>query len=455
MLTGWNQEDIKIEISLSDTEVLEISTDDSINERLFINNINNSASENESASPFGICGSNYFNLEIADLDDLLSPNNINSPYYNKIKNGTKVKVYLEDTETGGYVNYGTVYINDIQGQFSMGSPDVITLYCKDKMDNIGSQENPKIPCDKDILVKDFIGKVVTGIEPPVTLDIDESIGNASLRYGITVGNKIRDTLNSLAQYKQARITVNRDNIMTVRSAFGSYGKEYVLSIDDVDNLSNSYINSTDYSKLAVEYNVEGFFIEDVLFNDNTHTLEVTDGNGKIIDDITFMNKALSIHCIKIDFDNYKYKSTVNILDYKGYQDGLTELKYELTGENVGECNIYIEGACIDRGTRTDERSLMDSDESGTAISLSIKYIITKEEAGDILDALERLVKLMSRQVVIKTSASPHIDIGDTIVLEDEDFTPSYRGRYRVISYRTVHGINYSNTLTLVKIGEVQ
>ena len=454
MLIDWNQEEVKIEISVTDTEILTISTDDSENDKLFISNISTSASENESASPFGICGSTSFDIEITDLDDLLSPNNTKSPYYDKIKNGTKVKVYLEDTETEKYVNYGTVYINDIQGQFSEGGPGMISIYCKDKMDNIGSQENPKIPCDKNISVNDFVGKILAGIQPPVEYSIDNTIASSNLIYGITVGEKIRDTLNSLAQYKQARITVNRDNIMTIRDAFGFYGKTYTLTPDSVAELSNSYRNATDYSKLSIEYNVEGFFIEDVLFNDNTHTLEVTDNNGKIIDDIKFRNKALSIHSIKIDFDNNKYKSTVDILDYKGYQDGLTELKYRLTGEDVSECTIYIEGACIDKGTRTKEKNLMEDTESGTSINLNIKYIIDSNEADDLLNRLESLVKLMSRQIIIKTCATPHIDLGDKIILEDEDFTPSYRGQYRVVGYKTIHGIGYSNTLTLVKIGEV-
>lgn len=444
----YNFEDVKLEIIVDGGESYVVDTDDLANERRFINSANVNATENNSSNPFGICGSRSYNFTIVDLDDYLSATNTESPYYNKIRTGSKVKVYLKDTETDEWKNDGTYFISSLGGGFSDGYYDEISLSCQDRLDNIGSRANPKMPCIRNIKVKDFIGYLLTDLVYEQDWTIDEGLGNKVLLYGLTVGEKVRDTLNALAQFLQARITINRDNVITIRSATKIYGPTHIIPSDIVQSLSNNYNNSTNYSKIAISYNVDGYKVSDILLNDNSYSFK--SGVNTPIDSLLFLTKALSINNISIVYDRNMYDSIARIAGYYGHQDGLEQLIITVDGEDINSCTIYAEGASIDKSTRKEEKTIYTSDENGLTISIDIKYIIKQNEAQALLESLSSLVEKMNRQIVIKTYATPHIDLGDRVVLEDDDYTASYKGTYRVIKYQTNHTGDYSNILTLIK-----
>lgn len=452
MQNQYNLENVKLEIEVNGADSYIVTTDNNENNQRFISNASVSASDNSSANPFGICGSKSYNFEVSDIDDLLSPANKDSQYYKKIKTGSKIKVYLENTEsideTDRWVPDGTYYITSISGGFSEGYYDAVNISCKDKLENIGSASNPKIPCLRNIRVDDFLGIILSPLAKGTDWDIDDALGSKILLFGITVGEKISDTLNALAQFLQARIMINRENKITIRSATKIYGNTYVLSYDLVQSMSNIYDDSVSFSKITANYNVDGFKIVDVLLNDNSYTFK--SGVNEPINNIYFINKALSIYALSIIYDKHKYNSVLNINGYTGHQDGLDNLKVTVEGEDIDACTIYAEGASIDKSTRKEEIVLYESDESGIELNIDIKYIIKQSEASSLVVSLAELVDKMANQIVIRTLATPHIDIGDRIVLEDADFTSTYIGSYRVIAYNTTHGLDYNNTLTLIR-----
>lgn len=447
MLTNWNMEDVKLVIEVPGDEDYIVTTDDSKNSDRFISSASVNASENGSSNPFGICGSRSYNFSIADVDDLLSPTNSQSKYYGKIKTGSKVKVYLLDTETGEWLPDGTYYINSIQGGFSSGYCDEVSMSCKDRLDNIGSKANPKMPCLRNITVEDFVAYLMNPLAKGTDWNIDPSLGSKVLLYGITVGEKVRDTLNALAQFLQARISTDRNDVIWIKDATKIYGKSYTLPYDIVNNAKNIYDSSTDYSKITVTYNVDGFKVTDVLLNDNSYSFQT--GSNMAINNIKFLTKALSIQHIKLIYDRHRYKSTATIAAYTGHQDGLDGLVVNVEGEPIESCTLYVEGASIDKSTR-EEVKVLYAEDQGLTINLDIKYIIKQSEAQSLVNSLSNLINKMNRQITIKTLASPHIDLGDEIVLEDDDFTQTYKGKYRVIKYQTVHGQEYSNVLTLIR-----
>ena len=448
MLTQYNLEDVKLEIEVSNSDPYVVTTNDMDNERRFITAASVDASDNGSSNPFGICGSKSYSFSIFDQDDYLSPNNQESPYFNKIKTGSKIKVYLKDTETDEWKNDGTYYITSISGSFNEGFCNAVNIYCQDKINNIGSNANPKIPCIKNIKVEDFLSILLTGLNKGTDWDIDPNLGSIVLLYGITVGDKIRDTLNALAHFLQATITINRDDMLVIRSATKIYGNTYTLPYDLVEDLSNIYNSAANYSKITINYNVDGFKVVDVLLNDNSYTFK--NGTNTPIDNIKFLTKALSIHNIQIMYDRHRYNSSLNINGYQAYQDGMDGLSVTVSGDDIEQCTIYVEGASIDKSTRNEEKVIYDSNNSGTSINIEIKYIIKQSEAVSLVNSLANLVDKMTKQITIKTIASPHIDLGDRIILEDDEYTSSYKGSYRVIKYQTVHGENYSNILTLIR-----
>ena len=445
MQAAWNMEDIKLEIEVEGSEPYVVTTDSDLDDQRFISGASSNASENNSSNPFGICGNRSYNFEIVDLDDYLSPTNEKSPYYNKIRTGSKVRVFILDTETDEWVPDGTYYITYIGGGFSDGFHDVVTLTCQDKMDNIGSKANPKIPCLRNITVKDFV-TILLGDD--TGWEIDDDIGSKVLTYGITVGDKVRDTLNALVQYLQARITINRDNVLTIKNAVKVYGNEYTLTPDLVQSISNSYNSAADYSKIIVNYHIDGRKVIDVLLNDNGYTFKK--GTNEPINGIKFRDKALSIHSISIKYNRHLFDSVLRLDSYEGYQDGIENLVASVAGDNIDSCTIYVEGASIDKSTRTEEKVLYQSEINGTVINIDIKYVIKQSEVNQLIKNLTGLLEKMTRQIVLKTNATPHINIGDRIILEDDDFTDTYKGTYRVIKYNTTHGEGYNNVLTLIK-----
>ena len=442
----WDMEDVKIEIEIPGEDPYIASTNDTSDDR-FINSASVSANDNDSYNPFGICGSKSYEFAVFDKNDYLSPTNTNSPYYDKIKTGSKIKVYLYNKETDSWDNDGTYFITSINGSFTDGYCDEVNISCQDKINNIGSNSNPKIPCLRNISVEDFLGILLAPMAKGIDWDIDQGLGSKVLLYGITVGDKIRDTLNALAQFLQASITINRDNMLVIRSATKIYGDTYTLPYNLVSSINNSYSLAANYSKVTITYSVDGSKVVDILLNDTSYTFNA--GSNKI-ENIIFNTKALSIHSIHIEYDKNLYNSVAVISDFKAYQDGMIELDVNVDGDKIEQSTLYVEGASINKSTRTDEKVIYESENDGTAIDVEIKYIIKQAEANALLNSLTELVNKMTRQIVLKTLATPHIDLGDRIVLEDEEYTDSYKGSYRVIRYNTVHGEGYTNILTLIR-----
>lgn len=441
----WDMEDVKVEIEISDGENYIASTENEDDK--ILNNISVTANDNDSSNPFGICGSKSYELSIFDKNDYLSPTNTESPYYDKIKTGTKLRVYVYDNDLDDWRNDGTYYITSISGGFTDGYCDEVYISCQDRINNIGSNSNPKIQCLRNIRVDDFLGILLSPMAKGVDWDIDDKLGSKVLLYGITVGDKIRDTLNALAQFLQATVTINRDNKIIIRSATKIYGETYNLPSDCVSSITNAYSNSTNYSKVTITYSVDGSKVVDILLNDSSYTFK---NGSNTINNIIFYTKALSIHSVHIEYDKNMYNTVATITGFNAYQDGMTSLTVELNGENIEQCTLYVEGASINKSTRTDEKVIYESENDGTAIDMEIKYIIKQSEANSLLNNLTELVNKMLRQIVIKTLATPHIDLGDRIVLDDDGFSEAYKGSYRVIRYSTVHGQDYTNTLTLIR-----
>lgn len=453
----WNMENVRLVIEADGVEPYDISSDTSIysDNRRFIENSSADAAENNSSNPFGLCGSRGYNFTIVDIDDYLSPTNTESPYYNKIKNGSKVLVYIEDTEAEDEEHRwkpdGTYYITNISGSFNNGMYQSISLSCRDKLDNIGSKNNPKIPCYRNIKVEDFLNIIFSSIGLVKDLDwkINSSIGSKVLVYGITVGDKIRETLNALAQYLQVRMVMDRSNVLRIEYATGTYGNDYELPYDLVSSLNNIYVSSTNYKDVVVNYNVDGYKVEDILLNDNSYQLKAGDN---LIEDIKFNTKALSIRHITIQFDKYLFDSSIEQKIYHGYQDGLTDLFVHVEGQDITNCTLYAEGMSIEKSTRSKTAKIMnDENSNGTSITLDIKYVISEAEASSLLSSVKDTIEKSSRIIVIETIASPFLDIGAKVILKDEEYTPTYKGEYKLLKYQRKDGINYKNKLTLMRL----
>lgn len=458
MSNAWNYEELQATIYYNGGS-LTISSDDTLNNRLFISGASASASENGSSNPFGIIGSRSYNIQVVDIDDILNPSNTSSPYYNKIRTGCKVEMALKDNSVNPavFIADGTYGINNLSSSFSEGGVNECQISVNDDLSNLGSQKNPKLPIYQNITVYDFLHILFTSINvSDLEWSLDSSYTNQVLIFGMTLGTKVRDTLNGLAQYLQARITKDRNNIIKIYPAAHTSGVSYTLGYDLVNKMSGTYTRNTDYSKVNLTYNPNTKTIRDVILNSTNKVVSSESGYENSLENISFNKKVVSIEALKIRYNANRYNCKLTVDSFKGNQDTLEELI--IIGENIQEgssnidvidCLVYAEGNVVDKNTSSVSYPSVENSEQN-AINIELQYIIADSEAEQVAQNLYNLVMLMSKRISIDTFATPFIDIGDTVILSDDDYQ-NYKGTYKVIGYNTTHGQDYNNRLEMIKI----
>lgn len=460
----------------------------------FITGLSLSEDESEtSGNPLGILTSNSISISIFDAYNRLMPSNEDSPYYGYMRNGTKVE--LEIAYDGiKYEPYGTFYVNDWTTGWANGSNDVAIISASDRLEFIYNIGVPKLGVYSGIsistlLINLFIGLEKIGVEgnsgdiiygnsiPNVSVGNlgdyyvnEEEIGiyrkessswrllyyidkrlNLSLTFGITVGSKVGEVLNSIAQALIARVVLDRADVLRLVPALEVYGDTYILDDDVFENGKSLHNSSNIYNKAKVNYAQLGDSKVDTLIENYGFTLKLGENrfNG-----LRFKGKSLTVE--EIYFDTPDTVGDVEVvldnLRYQAYQDGIDVTVTNNSGVEV-KCDLIINGRLINSIEASEETDILGSDTKvANEFILDTTMLQNSDDAKKLANDISLYLEKMNKLVTISTLLTPRASTGDKVIVSTSN--KEFNGNYKIISNSTEHGVGYTKSVTLVKIDNV-
>lgn len=446
----WNGEPIKAVIKIDDNTEYTVYSDSLYgNTQNYIRSINFNLGEgNSNVNPLGISSSNSISLEIYDANDDLSPANKNSKYFGKIVNGIEIDLFIS-YDGVEFEPYGIYYTTYWSGKYSDGWHGCVSISADDKLNTIGNYELPELPVYSNVEAGDLIANVMNGIGlGPDEYSIDPAI-DTSKPYGITQGLKVRDFLNNICQLLFARVIIDREGIVRFVPALNVYSTGNEIEIDG--NYTGTFVNKNNnninYNKLRVKYLEAGEVSRDIIFNDNSHTLE--DGEN-IITDISFKHRALSIEQVNILYNNTENKADISSFNYRGYQNGI-QLNINVTNGPISECRIVGTGIIVSTTEKTVSEEIDNTTiVGGRTFEFDTKQMMNYVDAKEIASRLKNYISVISRTIGMNSCPlTPRLYIGDKLTIKDTE--TMYDGVYKIIGLSISMGEDYNMNITMIRI----
>lgn len=408
--------------------------------------------ENEgitSGNPLGIMSSNSANISIVDTSGELVITNTGSPFYGYMRNGVKLEFTLLK-KNGQSEPFGIYYTDDWDTQRSNGGYSTTNLNAKDYLDYIGNMEVPELDAFSSVEISELLVNIFHGLGlSDSQFYIDPSL-NLELTYSITKGNKVRDTLNGIANALIARITINRAGVIEVKPAFPEVPEE-------LDTLNSNYIISSNilhntdsqYNKVRLDYTAVGLKESEVLASLNNFTAVPGENS---IDGISIPSNTQGIDGVYFTYDvnASKYKNIISDVDYTGYQGGVSLTFTNETEEDV-IVDISIEGRTSGATKQSIYREVNHERPIKVAnlLILNSDYIQTQDLASKYIDSVANYLSKISSTLRFTSILNPSVTCGTYFKIIDSISTVN--GLYYLNSVSFVFGEQYSVTATGIKI----
>lgn len=436
----------RVVITFDDNTSYEVD-DYTFNPNKTIISLNTSEAESvTSGNPIGIMTSNSIHISIIDTSGNLNISKKSGLYYNKIRNGVKIELYTK--HDGVESLYGTYYTTEWSTPFSGGSDEPTNITGKDKLNYIGNKEIPKLPIYSGIPIGTLIKQVFNGVD--ISDDeyfIDPSL-NIDTIFGITVGSRLRDFLNQVAQALVARVVLGRDGVIKIVPALRTYGDQYRISDKYTEQVKSSHNSSLIYNKIRVNYKKPGTSDFDIIASING--VKVTGGNNEI-KNIVFDRKAVSIDQVEFVHSN-SGNDIGDIIDniyWVAYQNGIDLSFDNVLSSEVDNVNINIYGCILNEIDSSEEVDIPNSDTNLCNV-LEVQNSIIQDAQGakDLANSLSDYIIKMNNIWELSTQLNPFATTGDRVII-DSTYS-DYTGNYKIISCRTnFSSVNYSKDIVVV------
>ena len=435
----WKNEPYKVRLTFDNNKTYEVESKHIYNDKFFCSANRNKTEQINYTNLFGSISNNSFEVTIYDAKNYLDIENKESPYYNYMRNGVKMEVFISYDNKTTWTEYGTFYVTDWGNVWSNGTHDVVTIKVVDEMKYILNHDIPKLSNYAGIRADELITKVLVGVGVDrERIKIDKSL-DTKLLFGVTEDQKVGYFLNDICQALCAVVIINDANDILIMPALEGYGNEYTVDKKYIEQINNSNNNMNIYTHVKCRYQKRKGKRNGAILYD---TVELEQKKNDF-NNLKFNVKALNIREIRVETDE-----DIDINSFTAYQNGididitsptLTEdVDITVSGEYITSVEKYVES----------QISYVDHDKSRTkkvTYEMYNQYVQTEEEAQLIANKMARYIELNNRKIVIKTLLSPKITVGDIVTI----YYKNLQGKYKVIADYTVLGANYQKILTLI------
>jgi len=359
----------------------------------------------ENGKPFGSVSANSIFIELNNSDKKFTQNNVDGPYYGKIRPNIMIKPYLGLELSSGdleYIPLGVFWTGEWQENKSELSASVT---CMDRMAKIKNMDLPMIPVVYNTNIRDmfFVLFEALGL-PPASYIVDSTLTQEVPR-GWFPNGKVTNSLNCLCESGNCNVAMDRYDIVRVdpNVVTGEAG----LSIDDenqIESGSNPVKYLDAYSRVNVKYKIP--FVKEKSSILKLEKLPVASGNVTL-SNLTFFGGPLVV----IDSINITCTGDITVMDVD-----CGAWSMSLTLENNGdteEIDLEVFGRCLDLtgSEKTAVNEVADFDRT-----LSIENHLIQDETVAVACAQQVLdyVKNPDIPFAFGLRGNPAVEINDII-----------------------------------------
>ena len=395
----------------------------------------------QSDFPIGLVSSNTFEMLLDNSERLFSPNNEESPYYNKLLPNIQVKPFLglevgldeEEEPIIEYIPLGVFYTED---WIAPGAALHASVMCHDATTVLFNRSTPQLPVVENISFYNLFKTIFTAIGlTEEDYIIDERLKELTAMYGWFENVSLLNTLQKLAQGACCSIFIGRDEKVNVVSYFTTFEPSTVLEDSDqlvVSDMPQKYLDV--YSKVIVRYNMPQLTQQEQILQ--LSEVNITT-DGIVIDRVPFSKGPIAA-IDKIILSN----SNIIIEDIRyGAWDCSFYLKS--IGSTV-KTSITVYGRPIQNVT-----SSVDSTNNELATKIGNKEIVfspyllqDKTTALEYATLLLALTSDPAAQIHAESIGDPAIELTDTLLLNNSSHAMP---NIETVIYK--HRIQYNGGLT--------
>lgn len=182
----------------------------------------------DNSVPFSTVSANELSFELVNTGDIFNPANIGGAYYNKIKTGVLVELYIRPISTGipyDWDKLGEFYLTDWQVGFAAST---VSATATDQISRVINATRVKLPVSENISYSAFITSFFTKVGAPITIDPPIT---GTLRYGYHIAQNA-DFLNNVAGGLQVFIYCNHNGSIVARYMHETVALAHTISDDD-------------------------------------------------------------------------------------------------------------------------------------------------------------------------------------------------------------------------------
>lgn len=446
--SNWKKFSSKVKVYLSDSQVFESTGIDKVLQVDLKEELANS-----NTNPLGVVSANTINLKLLDEDKRFVKNNKQSPYYGLINEGIKIEYFIS-VDDGVFEPAGIYFATDIKNNAVNGSYSTVNINGADIIQYIGNTPVNIIGIQRNITVKQYLEVIFQSVGLTSSqYNIDDSI-NKVLKYTYTLGVKLKDILNSIAQSYMCNIYVDREGVIQVVDLLELAKKnDKQFEFDGVINTFQTSLGTDlldTYNSIRVNYSNPTLIRNDRLLSiDN---IDIPAGTSEL-SEFTYVDnkKALGISYINIQAEDIDTTISINgvsatqnsiILKVTNPKENIVRGKIEVVGPSVNENSSVVERFIS--GVEVDRRKFID---------VKAPLIQTDSYAIEYCNVILKYLSSDTSYVSLKTKGHPLLRLTDIVGVKSDLL--EFEGTCIVSSIRLSLGSSYSCSINVLNSKALQ
>jgi hypothetical protein len=416
-------DNVKVKLKFKDGQELVVDSSDRLTAYNLLLELDSSI-ENVVSS----VSSNELSIGLNNSDDIFTPTNTASPYYNMLDESIKIELL------DGVTVFGKFNVVD-WSVANNGGIKKVSIRAVDNLQNVLNSPVVLNDLDTDILLRDFLTKVFLNVGLTVDdFDIDSSI-NMRLNFGISSGDKLANILNDVSLSADCYIYINDVGKLVVKNK--AIDGVAVHTLSDDTNLTSIQIPKKmahNCNSLKINYVTSAITeVQEIL---NISQLPLSVGINKVQNYKFFKPNIYDIDNIRV--------SCVNEVEILGMISSQSDISMTLnhTGSSSVKADISVFGRAVEnRETYVlieDADSIQDNGRK--ELSLNSKLIQTTEDANWLLARLWTRATMQQPFV----QATVQLDdfsykLGDICTVVSTEDNLNYKGYIHSINYKWLGG----------------
>lgn len=315
----------------------------------------------QNKNPVGVVNSGTLNVSINSLDNSLSPDNKNSPYYGLMDSTAEIEVQFKnpDESYGEYISMGRVYVStwvgssesDNQGKVEINATDLIGILLKNKVPNIEIKNNVRV----NELLDDINSKTVAELAPRFRYKFKylNEIRHNTLNNNDINAEDLSTLFNIISQSTLINMYIDRASDVDSKSInvvdITQQGEASNISLSDQRDITYAALDKgalVGYSGVKVNYSLYNINPITKITSLNKQTL--SPGINKF-DNINLANPVYKINSITVDSNSeispviksFKYNRREASIEVDNKSSSNIEAAITLSGQTLNETKLSV------------------------------------------------------------------------------------------------------------------